>query len=219
MRGERHWQNLLHSWAEVIQGGEPRVPGGKCYRARHSMVTLLTQKIWIEGGEWAGRCLCGVTPGCLGLSSTSRPGGLQRRLQRGTGRWSARITESSSMCHDVDALGKYKHFTAQRFSAPLRTQGQGHFIPFFLCLLNSNTYNYSLRNASNLQFNKLFWLSLWSKCNGLSTNQDLTHHQSGLNQLGERVTYMMWATEFFCLKSCCVQYCWNMGLVKPKDGH
>lgn len=66
-------------------------------------------------------------------------GRTSKKVQRGAGRWSARITESRLLCHDVDALGKYQHFTAQRFSAAPRTQRQGHFIPFFLCLLNSNT--------------------------------------------------------------------------------
>lgn len=37
-------------------------------------------------------------------------GELQRRRQRGAGGWSARITESSLMCHDDDALTQIQEF-------------------------------------------------------------------------------------------------------------
>lgn len=46
---------------------------------------------------------------------------------------SARITESSLTCYDVDALVKYKHFAAKRFSAPLRTQRK-FFLSFCIVL-------------------------------------------------------------------------------------
>lgn len=80
----------------MTQGARGKMPYG--------VVALMPQKIWVEAGEWVGRCLCGVTPGHLGLSSTLRLGGLQRRLQRGAGRWSVSTTESNLMRHDVDTL-------------------------------------------------------------------------------------------------------------------
>lgn len=104
MRGERHWQSLLHSQAEVTQA----------QGARWEMLQWRTwcggpdaQKTWIEAGEWAGKCLCGVTPGAQQHLETGRT---QRRLQRGAGRWSVRTTESSFMCHDVDALLQMQKF-------------------------------------------------------------------------------------------------------------
>lgn len=101
-------------------------PGGKCHRGRHDVVALMPQKYGLR-----------LVNGLGGASVESQlgiwvSGGLQRRLQRGAGRWSARITESSVMCHDADALTQEFHRT-EILCSPENTKTRTfHSFPFVL---------------------------------------------------------------------------------------
>lgn len=118
-------------WSKVVS------PGCQVGDAPEQGIGWCPQQVWREPGQGLGGASVELRRDTWGSAAPWDCEGFKEgfREEQGLGpelSWSARVTEASSTCYDVDALVKYKHFAAKRFSAPLRTQRQEKVFPFFL---------------------------------------------------------------------------------------
>lgn len=153
---EQKWSKVVSPGCQVGNAAEQGIAWCPCCPSMYgvSLAKASVESHWDTWGTAAPLDWEGFKEGC--------------REEQGDGPElpsSARITESSLTCYDVEALVRYKHFTAKRFSAPLRTRRQENFFPFILC-----------STSAILQSNSATSYSNWSRCNDLSTNKDVTHH-------------------------------------------